>query len=232
MHQNIMTYYYNQMPGETPWRNNLIYTSLIDQNKTVFCQWYHNDSEYHQGMNEVVDQSLMEEKWLREVNYLTQMRNVYPNLVPKIINIDLAARKLYLEIDGPDLWQRSLDSGCSFDKILPDWQEQMLAIIQAHKDLGIYKYSLHPNSYYIVNGKLKSINYFFCYRDSHGPITVNSFISHVSHNRRIALKQHSDAMGIDWDTPTSLQQIQQLAFESFSADYPRDFIDKAKKIYV
>jgi hypothetical protein len=39
-------------------------------------------------------------------------------------------------------------------------------------------------------------------------------------------------MGIDWDTPTSLQQIQQLAFESFSADYPRDFIDKAKKIYV
>ena len=227
-----MTYYYNQMPGQDPWRNNLIYTSLIDQNKTVFCQWYHNDSEYHQGMNEVVDQSLMEEKWLREVNYLTQMRNVYPNLVPKIINIDLEARKLYLEIDGPDLWQRSLDGACSFDKILPDWQEQMLAIIQAHKDLGIYKYSLHPNSYFIVDGKLKSINYFFCYRDLDGPITVNSFLSHVSHNRRIELKKHSDAMGIDWNTPTSLAQIQQLAFESFSADYPRDFIDKAKQIYV
>jgi len=220
------------MPGKEPWRNNLIYTSLIDQNKTVFCQWYHNDSEYHQGMNEVVDQSLMEEKWLREVNYLTQMRNVYPDLVPKILNIKLDERKLYLEIDGPDLWQRSLDSNCSFDDILPDWQEQMLAIIQAHKDLGIYKYSLHPNSYFIVDGKLKSINYFFCYKDADGPITVNSFLSHVSHGRRIELKKHSDAMGIDWNTPTSLQQIQQLAFESFSADYPRDFIDKAKKIYV
>jgi hypothetical protein len=227
-----MNYYYNQVPGQEPWRNNLIYTSLMSEDKKTFVQWYHNDTEYHKGMNEVVDPELMDEKWLREVNYLTQMRNVYPVLVPTITNIDLDQRKLYLEIDGPDLWQRSLDSSCTFDEILPDWQEQMLTIIQAHKDLGIYKYSLHPNSYFIVDGKLKSINYFFCYRDLDGPITVNSFISHVSHNRRIALKKHSDAMGIDWDTPTSLQQIQQLAFESFSADYPRDFIDKAKLIYV
>jgi len=229
---NIMNYYYNQVPGQEPWRNNLIYTSLMSTDKKTFVQWYHNDTDYHKGMNEVIDPALMDEKWLREVNYLTQMRNAYPELVPTITNIDLANKKIHLQVDGPDLWQRSLDSACTFDDILPDWQEQMLAIIQAHKNLGIYKYSLHPNSYFIVGGCLKSINYFFCYRESDGPITVNSFISHVSHNRRIALKQHSDAMGIDWDTPTSLQQIQQLAFESFSADYPRDFIDKAKKIYV
>jgi hypothetical protein len=204
----------------------------MSTDKKTFVQWYHNDTDYHKGMNEVIDPALMDEKWLREVNYLTQMRNAYPELVPTITNIDLTNKKIHLQVDGPDLWQRSLDSACTFDDILPDWQEQMLAIIQAHKNLGIYKYSLHPNSYFIVGGCLKSINYFFCYRESDGPITVNSFISHVSHNRRIALKQHSDAMGIDWDTPTSLQQIQQLAFESFSADYPRDFIDKAKKIYV
>ena len=227
-----MNYYYNQVPGQEPWRNNLIYTSLMSTDKKTFVQWYHNDTDYHKGMNEVIDPALMDEKWLREVNYLTQMRNAYPELVPTITNIDLTNKKIHLQVDGPDLWQRSLDSACTFDDILPDWQEQMLAIIQAHKNLGIYKYSLHPNSYFIVGGCLKSINYFFCYRESDGPITVNSFISHVSHNRRIALKQHSDAMGIDWDTPTSLQQIQQLAFESFSADYPRDFIDKAKKIYV
>lgn len=229
---NIMNYYYNQVPGQEPWRNNLIYTSLMSEDKKTFVQWYHNDTDYHKGMNEVVDPALMDEKWLREVNYLTQMRNAYPELVPTITNIDLTSKKIHLQVDGPDLWQRSLDGACSFDNILPDWQEQMLAIMQAHKNLGIYKYSLHPNSYFIVDGKLKSINYFFCYKDADGPITVNSFLSHVSHGRRIELKKHSDAMGIDWDTPTSLQQIQQLAFESFSADYPRDFIDKAKKIYV
>jgi hypothetical protein len=226
-----MNYYYNQVPGQEPWRNNLIYTSLMSEDKKTFVQWYHNDTDYHKGMNEVVDTELMGEKWLREVNYLTQMRNAYPELVPTITNIDLANKKIHLQVDGPDLWQRSLDSACSFDEILPDWQEQMLEILQAHKNLGIYKYSLHPNSYFIVDGRLKSINYFFCYKDLDGPITVNSFISHISHNRRIELKKHSDTMGIDWNTPTSLQQIQQLAFESFSADYPRDFIDKAKRIY-
>ena len=30
------SYYYNQVPGELPWRNNLIYTSLIsDDKKTI-----------------------------------------------------------------------------------------------------------------------------------------------------------------------------------------------------
>jgi len=203
----------------------------MSADKKTFVQWYHNDTDYHKGMNEVIDPALMDEKWLREVNYLTQMRNAYPDLVPTITNIDIANKKIHLQVEGPDLWQRSLDLSCSFNEILPDWQEQMLAIIQAHKNLGIYKYSLHPNSYFIVNGKLKSINYFFCYRDSDGPITVNSFISHISHNRRIELKKHSEAMGIDWDTPTSLQQIQQLAFESFSKDYPDNFMARAKLIY-
>jgi len=225
-------YYYNQVPGELPWRNNLIYTSLISDDKKTFVQWYVNDSEYHQGQNQVVDPALMKEKWLREVNFITQMRNRFPDLVPTIINIDLEKKKLYLEIDGVDLWQRSLDrNNCPFEEIVPDWQDQMLAILSAHKSLGIYKYSLHPSSYFVVNGKLKSINYFFTYRFNEPPITINSFLRHISENRRIELRKQSQAMGIDWETPTPLIDIQLLAFESFSNNYPRDFIEKAKTIY-
>ena len=87
-------YYYNQVPGQGEQRNNLIYTSLMSEDQKTFVQWYYNDTEYHQGQNEVVDPSKMEEKWLREVNYLTQMRNNYPDLVPKIINIDFDSRKI------------------------------------------------------------------------------------------------------------------------------------------
>ena len=227
------SYYYNQVPGELPWRNNLIYTSLISDDKKTFVQWYVNDSEYHQGQNQVVDPALMEEKWLRELNFITQMRNRYPDLVPTITNIDLEKKKLYLEIDGVDLWQRSLDrNNCPFEEIVPDWQDQMLAILTAHRDLRIYKYSLHPSSYFVVNGKLKSINYFFTYRFNEPPITINSFLSHISENRRVELRKQSQAMGIDWNTPTSLKDIQLLAFESFSNNYPRDFIEKAKQLYV
>ena len=227
------SYYYNQVPGELPWRNNLIYTSLISDDKKTFVQWYVNDSEYHQGQNQVVDPALMEEKWLRELNFITQMRNRYPDLVPTITNIDLEKKKMYLEIDGVDLWQRSLDrNNCPFEEIVPDWQDQMLAILTAHRDLRIYKYSLHPSSYFVVNGKLKSINYFFTYRFNEPPITINSFLSHISENRRVELRKQSQAMGIDWNTPTSLKDIQLLAFESFSNNYPRDFIEKAKQLYV
>ena len=227
------SYYYNQVPGELPWRNNLIYTSLISDDKKTFVQWYINDSEYHQGQNQVVDPALMNEKWARELCYLNRMKEHAPEFIPLVKDIDLIEKKIYLEVEGVDLWQLSLDrNNCPFEEIVPDWQDQMLAILAAYKDLEMYKYSLHPSSYFVVDGKIKSINYFFCYSFDEQPITVNSFLSHISENRRIELRKQSQAMGIDWNTPTSLKDIQLLAFESFSNNYPRDFIEKAKQLYV
>ena len=145
-------YYWNDIPGVGLSRNNLIYTSLISEDKKTFIQWYFNDINYHKDQNEVVDPDKMELKWLREINYITQMRNAYPDLIPKILKIDLDHKKLYLEIDGLDFWNRA---GClteNYDSVLPDWQEQMLNIIQTYRNLGWYKFSMHPSSYFIVNG--------------------------------------------------------------------------------
>ena len=224
-------YYYNNVPGKGLCRNNLIYTSLINKDKTVFCQYYSNDTEYHKGQNQIVDPGLMEEKWLREVNYITQMRNRYPTLVPEITNIDLAQRKLFFKIEGVDFWQQTLDNNCTYDDILPDWREQMLDIFKAHRALGIYKYSLHPSSYFVVNGQLKSINYFFCYNDSSAPISLRSVMSHISEDRQADLFPKMVALGIDVDAPTPHDQIQQLAFESFKTNFPADFMDECKKLY-
>jgi hypothetical protein len=227
-----LSYYYNQIPGGEPWRNNLIYTSLISNDKKTFVQWYHNDSEYHQGQNQVVDPKLMDQKWQRELKFLTVMSQHYPDLVPQILEVNLEERKIYLAIDGVDLWQQSLDNNCSFADILPDWQEQMLAMFQAYKQLGIYKYSLHPSSYFIVDGKLKSINYFFTYSSNEKPITVRDHLSHISEGRQQAMKPITDAMGIDWDEPQTLLTMQLLALESFGDNYPKDFIEKAKNVFV
>jgi hypothetical protein len=227
-----LSYYYNQIPGGEPWRNNLIYTSLISNDKKTFVQWYHNDSEYHQGQNQVVDPELMDQKWQRELKFLTVMSQHYPDLVPQILEVNLEERKIYLAIDGVDLWQQSLDNNCSFADILPDWQEQMLAMFQAYKQLGIYKYSLHPSSYFIVDGKLKSINYFFTYSSDEKPITVRDHLSHISEGRQQAMKPITDAMGINWDEPQTLLTMQLLALESFGDNYPKDFIEKAKNVFV
>lgn len=224
-------YYYNITPQHGKVRNNLIYTSLISEDKQTFVQWYHNDTEYHQGKNQVVDPELMEQKWEREVKYLPYMAALYPYLVPQIQNIDYREKKIYLKIDGVDLWQKSLDQKCLFNEILPDWKDQMLRIVQAHKDSNLYKYSMHPSSYFIVDGRLININYFFAYHKSEGPKTLKEHQSHISLDRQIQMKELVEQQGISWDKPESLDVLQRLCFDSFRTNYPSDFIEQAKRIF-
>ena len=221
-------YYYNNVPGIGQTRNNLIYTSLISQDKKVFVQWYFNDTVYHQKQNQVVDPEKMDEKWQRELKYLQLMRGAYPDLVPKVLDIDYKNRKIYLEIDGPDFWERSNCTTENYINVVSDWQEQMLDIIKAHKSLGLHKYSMHPSSYFIVNGRLKSINYFFTYHKSEPYISIKDVESHIYTTRQDEMRKHLETLGIKWDEPKSWDIMDQLCWSSFSTNYPTYFIEKVK----
>lgn len=234
MNSNTFTkleYYYNNVPGKGLCRNNLIYTSLISIDKKTFVQWYHNDTEYHQGKNEVIDPAKMDEKWSRELCYLCHMNLFAPECIPVIKDIDLINKKIYLEVDGLDFWEQAGCDSANFDNVLPNWQEQMLAIIRVHKNLGLYKYSLHPSSYFIVQGKLKSINYFFTHHATEGPLVLADYSSHISSDRQEKMRKYIEQQGIDWHKPTSQNILQHLCFDSFGIDYPQDFIKRAKAIY-
>lgn len=225
-------YYYNNVPDKGLCRNNLIYTSLISKDNQTFCQWYHNDTDYHKGQNQVVDPSLMQEKFDREVEGLFYMYDHgFGEFLPNF-HIDLNERKIYLEIEGPDMWELAGCTGTDYSNVLPDWDIQMLDILQAHKDLGLYKYSLHPSSYFIVDGKLKSMNYFFTYIEGKDdPISLRSVMSHISEDRQADLFPKMEAQGIDVDAPTPHKEIQLLAFESFKTNFRDDVMEKAKEIY-
>lgn len=227
---NHFEYYYNNVPDKGMCRNNLIYTSLINKQKQVFCQWYYNDEKYHGGHNQVVDPSLMDEKFEREIKFLRLMQKECPQHVP-IFSIDEKHRKVYLEIDGPDMWELAGCQGTDYSNVLSDWDEQMLEILQAHKDLGLTKYSLHPSSYFIVNGKLKSMNYFFTYDQTDNPISLRSVMSHISEDRQADLFPKMKANGIDIDAPTAHSNIQILAFDSFKTNFRDDVMERAKEIY-
>lgn len=215
-------YYYNRMPDGELCRNNLIYTSLISSDKRTFVQWYHNDTDYHNGKNQVVDPLLMNDKWSRELCFLTDMARNYPDLVPEILDINLREKKIYLAIDGNDFWQRQLDN-----EIVPDdWQDQMLSIINAHHSLNMYKYSMHPSSYFVVNGQLKSINYFFTYGAHEKSISIHDHLSHISPGRQAQIKKYTDSAGIDWDKHYGLDIMERLCWESFRNNYPADFVEK------
>ena len=225
-------YYYNNVPGKGLCRNNLIYTSLISKDRKTFCQWYYNDEEYHGGHNQVVDPALMEEKFNREVEGLFYMYDHgYGEFIPNF-HIDLSEKKIYLEIDGPDLWELAGCTGNDYSKIVPDWDKQMLRILEAHHSIGLFKYSLHPSSYFVVDGKLKSMNYFFTYIEGKdAPISLRSVMSHISEDRQADLFPKMAAAGIDVNQPTEHKEIQKLAFESFKTNFRDDVMDKAKEIY-
>jgi len=227
----IYNYYYNTIPKEGKVRNNLVYTSLISDDQKTLVKWFHNDSEYHMGMNRVVDPNLMKEKWNRELCWLNHMSLHSPELIPKILDVDLVNRKIYLEIDGPDFWQRHYNNKCSYDQVLPDWREQMLNIIHAHKDLGLWKFSMHPSSYFIVGDQLKSINYFFCYHDSEPMISVEEHRSHISIERQAKLEKIMEANNLTWESRVPFLNLQLLCFDSFKNNYPEDFIEQAKSIF-
>jgi len=224
-------YYYNNVPNKGLCRNNLIYTSLISNDKKTFCQWYHNDSEYHKNQNEVVDSDKMQEKWEREVKFLTSMSRSNSDLVPDILDIDYIEKKIYLSIDGVDFWQRSLDkNNCPYEDILPDWQDQMINIVKSHRLNKWWKYSMHPSSYFIVNRKLKSINYFFTYNENEKIFSIKDVESHIHSNRQSEMKIHLTKLGIDWNKPQSFSLLNKLCWESFRSNYPDNFINEVSCI--
>jgi hypothetical protein len=225
------SYYYNTIPEAGKVRNNLIYTSLINEDRTVFVKWFHNDSEYHMGMNEVVDPKLMESKWERELKYITLMNDFYPEHIPVILDINLSEKKIYFQIEGADFWQQHYDRNCSYEQVLPDWEDQMLDIIRSHKNLDLYKYSMHPSSYFVVDGKLKSINYFFTYHKDEPHVTIEEFKTHISLERRSKLEKIMLEKNLNWQSRVPFSDLQNLCFESFRSNYSDNFIERAKQIY-
>jgi hypothetical protein len=203
----------------------------MSEDKKTFVQWYYNDTEYHKGQNEIVDSKLMEEKFHRELHFLHNMQHHNPTMVPKILEVNIPERKIYLEVDGADFWNRANCDQTNYDSILPNWQEQMLAILQAHKDRGWYKFSLHPSSYFVVDGILKSINYFFTYSSNEGPISIADHASHIYSTRQEIMRKQIESLGLSWDKKEPLDKLQHLCFESFRNNYPDNFIEKAKRIY-
>ena len=222
-------YYWNNVPGIGLCRNNLIYTSLADKDLTTFVQWYYNDSEYHKGQNQVVDSALMDEKFKREVKYLSLMAEKFPDLVPEF-ELDVENKKIFLNIDGKDFWNCA---GClteNYDNVLPDWQDQMLEIIKAHKSLGLHKYSMHPSSYFIVNGKLKSMNYFFTYHEDEPCVSIAEVESHIYSTRQDEMRKHLESLGIKWNTPQPWEVMDKLCWNSFRTNYPTEFIEKVLNV--
>lgn len=219
-----MDYYFNDVPGIGKCRNNLIYTSLFDG--STFVQWYYRDPNY---TNEPFDEEVLIQKWERELYFVQLLLDIMPQHLPELKFIDEKKRQIGWKVEDVDFWQQN--NCCLPFTTLPDWQDQMLEIIKDYYDSKIWKFSVHPSSYFVVNGKLKVINQFFCYGFNEKEKSVAEHLSHISNNRLSYLKPHMEALGIDMYTPVPLEKLNHLCWLSFSSNYPRDFIERVMNVY-
>ena len=129
-----------------------------------------------------------------------------------------------------DLTLLNLNPDEYFNKIRDFVLNEMLNIIKAHKSLGIHKYSMHPSSYFVVDGKLKSINYFFTYHKDEPNISIADVESHIYSTRQDEMRKHLDTLNIEWDKPQSWDTMDKLCWQSFRTNYPDDFINTILEI--
>ena len=226
----MFEYYYNNVPIEGLCRNNLVYTSKIDRQNNLFSVHYTYDQVYHN--NQCLDQKVLDEKWKRELKYTMKMLKAFPQHVLQVKEIDDSKKEIIFNIEGNDFWELANCNAQNYDKVLPDWQDQALEILRDYRRAGIWKFSLHPSSFFIVNGKLKSINHFFCYSNNEPEIAITEVLDHVSQNRQNKLDEYLKQKNIDPNHKFPYLLYGQVALDSFAGDYPIEFIEKAKRIYV
>ena len=90
---------------------------------------------------------------------------------------------------------------------------------------------MHPSSFFIVDGKLKSINYFFSYLNNEGPLSIADHASHIYVTRQEQMQTLLKQLGITWDDYYSLPELQKLCFMSFQDEYTKPVTQRLMEIY-
>lgn len=220
-------YYYN-LEGVEQVRANLVYTPYVSADRRTFCMSFNRDPGYHchEEENAQWNDELLTDRFNRELEFYFRAGKVMPTL--KIIDLDMQARKIYLEWHGDDFYMQGYMNG-GFARVLPDWQEQWLTRIKQMWDAGIVKMSLHPNSWVAKDGVLLPFNWFFSYRDDER-VAIRDVMRQISRGRQEKLGKVLADAAMDLDTPYNVNQLQRITFDSFRSNYPGDLIDRVLQL--
>ena len=208
--------YYN-LEGDEYVRANLVYTPYISPDNRTLCMSFNRDVNYHKYLyeNDLWTEDLLTDRFKKEIAFHTAASLVMPTL--PMLDLNIAKREVYFEWHGDDFLMQSLKAG-SREAVLPDWKEQWVDRIETMWANDIYKISLHPNSWVVHNGELIPFNWFFCYNGNDDPITFRSLLVQISAGRQ-------EKLGVDLDKPFTPKELQEVAFNSFRSNYPKELID-------
>ncbi len=138
--------------------NNMLYTPTI--NGVEMCMHYDHTSEYQKASTRTdFTEELLGFFFERELEHLTKFQSY--SWAPKLLHSDINERKIHIEFPGETL-NDILYTGRILINEVPNYEEQIYNIIKDIYDAGYYKMSLYPHCFFVVDGKIKTFDFYAC----------------------------------------------------------------------
>ncbi len=151
-------YYYKLTPDGYPTDSNLLYSPKVNPEGNVMCMHYCIDNEYRKN-GPITDKGLIQWFFEREVKFISELS--YLKSTPKVYEVDLANRKIFIEWNKETVSQIVFNKNRNLDEELPDWKDQIREFLIASKQHNFYKMALYPHCFYIgKDSVLKTIDYY------------------------------------------------------------------------
>jgi len=152
-------YYYKLTPTGTANSSNLLYSPKINPEQTVMCMHYCIDPAYRREGQEVTDEDLIQWFFDREVKFLNRLSHL--KTTPKVYDVDLNNRKVFIEWNKETLSQILFTPGRNLNEELPDWEKQIKDFFVSTKENKFWKMALYPHCFYISKDQtLKTIDHY------------------------------------------------------------------------
>lgn len=159
MNTDNWQYYYKLTEYGRPVESNLVYTPLISPDNNLMCMHFCIDKKYRTNTPESLTNDTVSWLFQREVKFLQELKD--SSFTPTVYDIDFNKQKIFIEFTGETLSQIVNDSTRDLNTEIPNWKDQVLAIINELTNLGYYKLSLYPHSFFInKDKKIKTIDYY------------------------------------------------------------------------
>lgn len=138
---------------------NLLYTPTINSDGNILCMTYDENNEYQKD-NIGITKELVDFFFEREIRYLEVFQKY--DWAPKLLEVDLKNRQVFIEFNNETINHIILANDRSLDDECPDWKDQIFNIIKDIDDAGYYKMALYPHCFFIIDGKIKTIDFYSC----------------------------------------------------------------------
>lgn len=131
---------------------NLIYAPSVMDN--MLCMDF-ADVNYHKNL---LSTKIRDYFFERELENLKKFKDYTwcPNL------LDIQGKKIFLEFGAETLNNIVLDKTRNIDNECPDWQNQIQSTLDDIKKQQYYKVTLYPHCFFILNGIIKTIDFYGC----------------------------------------------------------------------